>query len=96
MVKKVSQRSKAEVILEGLEGESLGKWNFCRGESMYTSFEERENMKQQSTSWKAEVWGSRMRKKETGELDRAGLKNGESWLSIREGLVGHADRKIPW
>ena len=37
-----------------------------------------------------------MRKKETGELDRAGLKNGESWFSIREGLVGHADRKIPW
>lgn len=81
MVKESFPGSKAGVTLEGFEGESLGKWNFHRGESMYASFEERENVKPQSTSWKAEVWGSRMRKKETGELDRAGLKNGESWLS---------------
>lgn len=76
------------MTLEGLQGESLGKWDFCRGESVYTSFEERENMKQQSTSWKAEVWGV----KDEEKRDR---RAGQGWTEKWE-VMALNKRKSSW
>jgi len=41
----------------------------------------------------AKVLGVNVRGEETGELDRAELESGKTWLSSREGLVTSAGRK---